>query len=260
MVSLIHSLQSEWVKKRRSLGSWLIWGAAAFVPAILLLIRVTHPGRLPEMYAAADFWEKLWTQSWEAMATFFLPLVIILVTALVAQLEFKNNAWKQLHTTPQRFITIFAAKFVVVVAMIVQLLVLFNVGVYLTGAIPALIYPSVNYPGEPYPFMFFLREDIKFFIDCLPMIAFQYLLSLRFRNFLVPVGVGFFAWILGIGFLSWKYSYIFPYAYTSLDHFHTSRQIVKAPPPVSLQVFALAYFVIFLVAGYLVYVKQKAKG
>ena len=260
MGSFFYSLQSEWFKKRGSLGSWLIWGGAAFVPGILLLIRLTHPGRLPAMYAAADFWEKLWTQSWEAMATFFLPMVVILVTALVAQLEFKNNAWKQLHTTPQRFITIFAAKLTVIVAMVVQLLILFNVGIYLTGAIPALVYPSVNYPVEPYPFYSFLTEDVKFFIDCLPMIAFQYLLSLRFKNFLVPVGAGFFAWILGIGFLSWKFSYIFPYAYTSLDHFHTSRQIVNAAPPVSLQVLAFGYFVVFIVAGYLIYVKQKVKG
>lgn len=260
MTSFFHSLQSEWLKKRGSLGSWLIWGAAAFVPAILLLIRVTHPSRLPEMYAAPDFWQKLWTQSWEAMATFFLPMVVILVTALVTQLEYKNNAWKQLHTTPQRFITIFAAKLVVIVAMLIQLLLLFNLGIYLTGIVPALIYSSVNYPAEPYPFGFFLREDVKFFIDCLPMIAFQYLLSLRFKNFLVPVGVGFFAWILGIGFLSWKYSYIFPYAYTSLDHFQSSRQIIHAPPPARLQVFALSYFALFIVAGYLIYVKQKVKG
>lgn len=260
MRSFIHSLQCEWLKKRGSLASWLIWGAAAFVPAILLLIRVTHPSKLPDLYGAADFWEKLWTQSWEAMATFFLPMVVILVTALVAQIEFKNNAWKQLHTTPQRFITIFAAKLTVVVAMLVQLLVLFDLAIYLVGVIPALIYSSVDYPPEPIPLRFFLREDLKFFIDCLPMIAFQYAISLRFKNFLVPVGVGFFAWILGIGFLSWKFSYIFPYAYTSLDHFHSSRQLVHSPPPVSLQTFAVGYFVIFIVGGYLVYVNQKAKG
>lgn len=260
MTMLFHSLQSEWMKKRGSLGSWLIWGAAAFVPAILLLIRVTHPGRLPELYATGNFWEKLWTQAWEAMATFFLPMVIILVTALVAQLEFKNNAWKQLHTTPQRYITIFLAKLIVVVGMVVQLLVLFNLGIYLSGVIPALIYSSVDYPAEAFPLGFVLREDVKFFLDCLPMIAFQYLLSLKFKNFLVPLGVGFFAWVMGIGFLSWKFSYIFPYAYTSLDHFKTSRQIVNAPPPASLQAFALAYFVIFIAAAYLLYVRQKVKG
>ncbi|MEP6923368.1 MAG: hypothetical protein ABI954_02795, partial [Pyrinomonadaceae bacterium] len=56
----------------------------------------------------------------------------------------------------------------------------------------------------------FLSGNINYFIDCLPVLALQYLLSLQFKNFLVPIGVGFIVWILGIGMVSWQYSYIFP--------------------------------------------------
>ena len=38
--------------------------------------------------------------------------------------------------------------------------------------------------------MLFLKEDALYFIDCLPIVALQYLISLRFKNFLVPVGAG----------------------------------------------------------------------
>jgi hypothetical protein len=258
--SLIRSFQCEWLKTRRSLASWLVLGLAGFTPAILLAIRIAHLDKLAVSYTSADFWEKLWTQSWEAMAAFFLPMGIILVTALITQLEYKNNAWKQLHTTPQKFITIFSAKMTVAVVMLLQLFLLFNLGVYLTGVIPALLSARVDYPTEPLPVGLFLREDLKFFIDCLPMLALQFLLGLQFKNFLVPVGVGFLVWILGIGFISWEYSYILPYAYTTLDHFMSSGQIALRRPPISLQSLALAYFIVITVASYVLYVTKKVKG
>jgi hypothetical protein len=139
---------------------------------------------MPALYVSPDFWNILWKQSWEAMATFFLPMGVILATALITQIEYKNNTWKQLHTTPQKFITIYFAKLAVIVVMMAGLFALFNVGIYLSGVIPALLYGSVSYPTAPIPFLLFLKENIKFFIDCLPILALQYLISLRFKNFL----------------------------------------------------------------------------
>jgi hypothetical protein len=259
-IAFINSFQSEWLKTRRSLAAWLVLGLAAFTPAILLLIRITHPSRLPALYATPDFWFKLWSQSWESMGVFFLPQGVILAAALITQLEYKNNAWKQLHTTPQRFITIFSAKMAVAVVMLIQLFVLFNLGLYLVAAIPAWLFTGVDYPSAPLPWRFFLHEDIKFFIDCLPMLALQFLLGLQFKNFLVPIGIGFLVWILGIGFLSWQYSYIFPYAYTSLDHFMSSGQLSLRRPPVSLQYWAIGYFVVITALSYVLYVTKKVKG
>lgn len=105
-MTFINSFQSEWLKRKRSLASWLVVAGAFFTPAIILTARIKNHAALAPHYAADDFWQKLWNQSWESMEVFLLSIGIILATGLIAQIEYKNNTWKQLHATPQRLTTI----------------------------------------------------------------------------------------------------------------------------------------------------------
>lgn len=258
--SFINSFQSEWLKKKRSLASWLVLVGAFFIPAIILVSRISHNNKLPALHVSDEFWNALWKQAWEPMAPFFLPIGVILATALITQIEYKDNAWKQLHTTPQRFAVIFFAKLAVILTMLLGLFILFNFALYLSGIIPSLIFKNVPYPTAPLPYEHFLIENVKFFVDCLPILALQYLISLQYKNFLVPVGIGFVVWILSIGMLSWEYSYILPYSYSSLDHFMSSGQLARRSISVSMQTVAAIYFVIFTAAGYVLYITKKEKG
>jgi hypothetical protein len=259
-MTFINSFQSEWLKKKRSLASWLVVAGAFFTPAIILLSRIKNADKLSALYAADDFWQKLWNQTWESMAVFLLPIGIILAAGLITQIEYKNNSWKQLHTTPQRFTTIFFAKFLVIFVMLVEVFVLFNVGIYLSAVVPSMLFSSVPYPSAPIPYMDFLRGNINFFLDCLPVLALQYLISLQFKNFLVPVGAGFALWFSGIGMLAWEYSYILPYNHATIDFLIGSAQFKREIPPVNIQLLAVVYFVVIMAASYVLYVTKKEKG
>ena len=109
--------------------------------------------------------------------------------------------------------TIFISKLAVIVGLMFLFFVLFNVGVYLSALIPYLVVSGVSYPDAPIPYAHFLNENLKYFIDCLPIVALQYLISLQYRNFLVPVGIGFIIWIGAIASLTWQYGYFIPYTY-----------------------------------------------
>jgi hypothetical protein len=259
IMTFINSFQSEWLKRKRSLASWLVIGGTFFTPLIILTARVKNHHALPKLYADEDFWQKAWNQAWESMEVFLLPIGIILATGLIAQIEYKNNTWKQLHATPQRLTTIFFAKFLVILIMLAQVFVLFNVGMYLSAAIPALIFDSVPFPAAPIPFADFWRGNVNFFVCCLPVVALQFLLSLQFKNFLVPVGAGFAIWFLGIGLLSWEYSYLFPYNSGAIK-FMTATGHLKREIAVRVEHLALVYFMIFTVAGWFLYVAKKEKG
>ena len=100
--TLIYSFQSEWLKQRRSLGSWLVVVGALFTPVIVIVSRLIHHDKLPEVYAASNFWTSLWKNSWESMAVFFLPMAAILMTSLITQIEYRNNAWKQVQDAAPR--------------------------------------------------------------------------------------------------------------------------------------------------------------
>jgi len=212
------------------------------------------------LYVSDDFWQKLWDQAWESMAAFLLPIGIILSVSLITQIEYKNNTWKQLHATPQRLLTIFSAKFLVIVIMLAEVFVLFNLGTYLSAVIPSMLFSSIPYPTAPIPYQSFLNANINLFLDCLPILALQYLISLQFRNFLVPVGAGFVIWFLGVGILSWEYSYLLPYVHSTLDFLISSNQFGGRKIPVNIRLLAVIYFVLFTTASYVLYVNKKEKG
>lgn len=90
--TFFRAFASEWLKRKRSLASWLVVAGSVFTPAIVTVARLTHYGQLPRIYSAEGFWAELWKSSWESMAIFFLPMGAILASSLIAQIEFKNNA------------------------------------------------------------------------------------------------------------------------------------------------------------------------
>lgn len=259
-MTFVHSFQAEWLKRRRSLASWLVLVGAFFTPTIILASRIKNHAAIPRLYASEDFWTRLWSQSWESMEVFLLPIGIILATGLIAQIEYKNNTWKQLHTTPQGFTTIFAAKLLVVLLMLVEVFALFNVGVYLSAVIPSLLFAGVPYPSAAIPFGDFWAANVNFFVDCLPIVALQYLLSLQFKNFLVPVGTGFAIWFLGVGLLSWEYSYLFPYNHGAINYLTATGHFAGRKLPASVEHLALIYFAAFTAVGWVLYVTKQEKG
>lgn len=259
-MNFVNGFRAEWLKRRRSLASWLVILGAFFTPSIITAGRIKNHAGLAPLYVSDDFWRKLWNQSWESMEVFLLPVGIILATGLIAQIEYKNNTWKQLHTTPQGFTTIFLAKLLVVLLMLVEVFVLFNVGVYLSAVIPSALFAGVPYPAAPIPFSDFWAANVNFFVDCLPIVALQYLLSLHFRNFLVPVGAGFAVWFLGIGMLSWEYSYLLPYNHGAINFLTATGHFGGRRVPFNVEHLALVYAAAFTAAGWVLYVSKREKG
>lgn len=256
ITSFIHSFQSELIKKRHTAASWLVVLAALFMPALVVFMEVISFDDAYKISHSAHFWDIIYSRNWNAMGMFFLPLSIILFASLMTNMEYKNNTWKQLHTTPQSLTTIFFTKFIVIMLMLVQLFVIFNIGIYLSGIIPSLVYSAVPFPGN-YPFGKFMLSSLRFFIDCLPVVALQYLLSLQFKNFVVSIGAGFAILIASLIAMNWKYGYIVPYTYSPMNFKENQGKI---DPAVNLHVWAIIYFVVFMIAAYILYIRKKEKG
>jgi hypothetical protein len=253
-------LRTEWIKRRRSHAGWLVLGGALFTPAVIIAIRLVQHAKLPVLYANATFWASLWHSAWESMAMLLLPIAAILATCLVVQIEFRNNAWKQVFVLPLHPAWIYTAKLVVILVLMVQLLALFSVGIWLAATVPWLLVPGVPWPGDTLSPSFVFAQNLSYFIDCLPIVAAQYAIALRSRHFLVPLGAGFIAWILALGLLQWRYAYVFPYTYTMLDYLGDGPASKVFVPEVGTQPFALGWFVLFAIAGYVLFVTKPQKG
>ncbi len=257
--ALCRATWSEWLKRRRSLTTWLVIGSAAFVPTIIFLARFRRTDALPALYRAPRFWDSLWVQAWESMALMILPIAVMLMVSLIAQIEDRNNGWKQVHAAPLPLPAIFMAKLTVVLILIAQLICAFVGAIYLAGIGPALFLSSVSVPPQPFPVAAFLARAFDFFVDVLPIVALQYLLALRFRTFLTPLALGMALWILSIGTISWKYSFVIPYSYATLDYLLVEyrRPLIL---PFAPRLIAAPCFFVLTVAGYAVYSLRGDKG
>lgn len=246
MAVLIYSFRSEWLKIKRSLAFWLVIVGAVFTPSIVTLIHILRPEKVPAQFAAQDFWIGYYKNAWQSMVSLLLPMGIILAVTLATQLEYKNNSWKQLHTTPQSLTAIYLNKFLVLIALQLQLFVLFNIAVYLSAAATAAALPAVTFPTESFPWQAVLVKSGYYFIDSLPIVALQYLLSLVFRNFLVAVGTGLILLVTTLVMLSWEHAYVFPYSYGIMDY-------LGRFPDRNLHTLALAWFVFTFMGAYILY-------
>jgi lantibiotic transport system permease protein len=245
-------LQSEWLKTKRSMAVWLSIIGGFFVPLIYFIGFITK-GKSINTYQSEP-WETFFMQQWQVMSSFLLPMGVIMASSLIIQLEYKNNTWKQLQTTPQSLTTIFTAKLSVILLMTIQFFIFFNIGIIISGAIPSLIFDK-KLPFEQFPYIFFLKQNIKFFISCLPIIALQYLISLRFKNFLVPVGIGLLALIGTMVAFRWDHIYLSPYSFGALI-------TMKKDLPITCNIYLLAIsqFIIITIISYILYVNKKEKG
>lgn len=201
-------------------------------------------------------WQYHYNQMWSTMLSFLLPMTIILFASLITQLEYKNNTWKQVHTTPQSFSMVFFTKLTAIILMVFQFFLFFNIAIIAVGYLSTLIVDGVL-PKEHLPVWIVLKSNAKIFITILPLVAVQYLISLRFKNFLVPVGIGLLMLVAALILANlWKYAYLLPAAFCVMNVIPTAQANV----PGNYYSTAGVYFVIITVLNYLLYINRSEKG
>ena len=87
--------------------------------------------------------------------------------------------------------------------------------------------------------------------DCLPIVLLQYLLSLSFRNSMIPLGAGLGLYVAGMVAAHWRYGYVVPYTYP------VSEFVAGLPLRVDFHWWASGYAVGFGVVGYILYITKK---
>ena len=184
---------------------------------------------------------------------FIMPIGIIMLCSLITQIEYRNNNWKQVHCTPQRYATIFLAKYAVLLVLMVLTFILLNISIYLYVVTPALLVDG-QMPNLAVPWDHFLTESIKCFIVGLPVIGLQYLISLRFRSFMIPVGVGFGFFVFSLLAMSSKVGIISPYTFS---FYYINGQMPDLGH--SHYMLCILIFVGLSIANFILYVFKKDK-
>lgn len=206
------SFFSELLKIKRSSVFWLCVVGALVLPVVFTL-RNIMAGFHINLSLKADVWMVQYAKIAQPFTAFIMPMGMILLGSLITQIEYRNNNWKQVHCTPQKYATIFFAKYAVLLMLMVFTFLLLNIAIYLFIITPTLILDG-QMPTAPMPLGSFATESVKCFIVGLPIIGLQYLISLRFRSFLIPIGVGFALFVFSLLTMGSNISVASPYSYS----------------------------------------------
>lgn len=208
-MSLIISTRAEIIKTKRSASFWLSILGAGVIPIIFFLAYVLKPAQ-----SYSHGWNMHFLQGWQVFNAFLLPMFVILICSLIPQIEYKNNAWKQVFASPQTIGNIFLSKYLTILIMILFLFLVFNILMILSAIIPNLFFSKFTFLSKSIDWAELFRLNFKTFVSLLGIISFQYWLSLRFRNFIVPIGIGLGLLVTALILYQfrWEHIYKVPYA------------------------------------------------
>ena len=121
-MNLLISLRSEVLKTKRNAAFYFTLIGAAIIPFMFLLNSLTH-GLPDEDDSNKDPLNAIFKLSSQMLGIGIFPLFIVLVCTLLSQIEYKNNTWKQVLTSPQTKMNVFLAKFLNIHLLILLFLV-----------------------------------------------------------------------------------------------------------------------------------------
>jgi hypothetical protein len=245
-MALLAALRSEVLKTKRTSAFYVTLFAAAFGPFMsmldILLDGVDRDHR-------ADIFNELMTKKYMMTSVVAFPIFLILICTLLHQIEFKNNTWKQVLTSPQRKGTIFLAKFINIQLLILLFLVTNLLLMFVDAVILHFVDPSLGVLHQPLNGYGILLSRATSYVALSAICTAQFWLGLRFRNFIAPVAIGIALWFTGTALVLEAHSdfaHYFPYS------FHAYGTFPKYKPEFnSMHWVSVSYAIVFLVIGFL---------
>jgi len=244
-MNLLISLRSELLKTRTASFYLTLIGAAAG-PVIYLLNILLDEGESDSL--KKDPLNALFKILSEMNGVALFPLFIILICTLLPQIEYRNNTWKQVFASPQTKANVFLAKFMNVHLLMLVFLIATHLFMFLTIVAVNFIKPTLNLFEHPLKGSTVLINAANAYILLLAVCAIQFWMGLRFRNFIVPIGIGFALWLTGtIMAVQYKSNlvYYFPYSFQA---FPVSTKLKSQLTQVACT--SLGYALLFLIVGF----------
>jgi hypothetical protein len=211
MIVFARALRVEFLKIRRTLALWMV----VLAPAVVLLLqfmmfltRVDFFARRP-----APLWDTLTRNVVTLWGLLMIPFFITLETALLAQMEHKENTWKDLFALPVPRWAIYSAKLVLVTAMLASASICLFSGMAAMGALLPVIQPRLLFPA-PVPWGQFARPLLLLFGASLWILTIHQWFCLRTRSFTAAAAFGMSA-VVGSFLItqSQTYSRYYPWSY-----------------------------------------------
>lgn len=251
-MSLAISFRSEFLKTKRSPVWILTLVMAAFAPVFMLLVfQEEHDGQLSDQVKVINkgAWDFYYYQGIGMISVVFMPMFIILMSTLLPQIEYRNHTWKQVLASPQSFGKLYFSKFVIFQIFILCFIIASLCFIGLSGVVSNMLNPKFNFYAHRLDWTKMLTMTVKAYGAILALSGIQFWMGIRFKSFLLPIGVGVLCSILGmINMLGFHVidAAKFPYTFSAFIVFKENASKIPA-----VLWNSGAYMIGFLVLGFL---------
>ena len=177
------------------------------------------------------------------------PAYVMLMCTMLPQIEYRNNTWKQVFASPQTMFNIFMSRFINVQLLILLFLFLYNLFLGLAAVGIHFMEPSLGIFSKSADWTAVMSNNLNVYLAILAISAFQFWMGLRFRNFIVSLGIGVALWIVGsVMVMEFRtpYAEFFPYTYLAFTIIPKHEGILTY-----IQLGSVGYMVLFLLLAFL---------
>lgn len=234
---LIRTFRAENLKLRRS----PVWPAFLILPLISAFMGTFN--YLNNVDILQNGWYDLWTQHTLFSCSFFLPALIGIYCAVLCRLENFGHNWNTVLSVPVRVSSVFFAKLLEAVGMVVLTQVWVGTLFVFSGKLSGL--------KAPLPVGDLLTWLLCGTMGGIVICAVQLFLSLLIHSFAVPVGVALIGGIVGLLASAKGFGLYIPYALISVGMNANGSNAFATYGMGRFSVSCVLFFLIFSTAGVL---------
>jgi len=214
-MSFISNISAEFIKINRTFVYGLTVIATSFIPIINFMLCAERPKVMLGKFSS-DAWLQFIQLTWKNMALGVLPMYLILLTNLIVQIEFRNNTWKQVYTLPRSYKDIFYSKYLIIHLLLIGFLILFDIFLIISAIAVSRVDENYKFSLSDLPINYLAVLTGRIYLGACTISAIQYWLSLKFRNFVIPLAIGGSLWLIGLMLIDWDNIIYYPYMYPTL--------------------------------------------
>lgn len=239
MVSILHS---EWYKLRKSKVIFIIF-AGPLIGFFLGFVSDLGPS------AGINEWHLLLLSMNFTYALLFLPLISGVLASVICRYEHQAGGWKQLLALPVTRGKVYAAKYILLMLLVLAIQLLYLAAIYGVGMIKGYT--------DPFPIEIVWKSIFGGWIATFPLVALQLWMSTAFKSFAAPFAVNVVFTLPSIlAVNSERYGPYYPWAQPfEMMHFGSPNDIFFVPWEQLLTVVG-GSFVLFFFGGFIYFQKK----
>ena len=163
---------------------------------------------------------------------------IIVAACMIYNMEFKGNAVKKMYMLPMSVPGMYLCKFLILTVLLVAAIVLQNLALMKIG--------MTDLPQGTFEMDTLIRFAAYSFITSMPVLSFMLLISSRFENMWVPLGVGVAGFLSGMALANSEVTLLMAHPFVVMLK---PAVAMSAQPDAMVTVIALLETVMFLAIG-----------